>query len=594
MNNHLDRRIAYFSMEIAVDANLPTYAGGLGILAGDLLRSAADLGVPMVGVTLLCRKGYFRQKLDGSGQQAESPDNWAPENSLERLDVRIPVILANQTISVKAWRYTIKGINGFELPVFFLDTGDTANPSYERSLSNSLYGGDDRYRLSQELVLGIGGVRLLRTLGFNGIDRFHMNEGHSALLALALLEERKGRGNLRSVTGDDLQAVRRKCIFTTHTPVPAGQDQFSPELAASILGPDRMSMLEQTRCCSLGKLNMTYLGLRCSGYVNGVAMRHGEISQGMFPDYPVHAITNGVHAVNWTSAPFQQLFDRHIPEWRKDNLYLRYAIGIELGEIEEAHASAKKSALLEIERATGIRLSDHVATLGFARRAATYKRAELVFSDFNKLRAIREKAGPFQLVFAGKAHPRDEEGKAAIRSVFQAAEALKDVIPVVYIENYDLRWARLLTGGCDLWLNTPHRPYEASGTSGMKAALNGVPSLSIRDGWWVEGHFEGVTGWSVGYDEDPEDHEIEIASLYDKLERVILPLFYTRPKSYAAVMRSCIALNGAFFNTQRMLSQYVMNAYFPEDQDLRSEEAEELNGTAASAKAPENDARIFN
>jgi starch phosphorylase len=591
MANHLERRIAYFSMEIAVDPSLPTYAGGLGVLAGDLLRSAADLGVPIVGVTLLCRRGYFRQKLDGAGQQLESPDNWTPETCLQPLDVRIPVTLDNRTISVKVWRYIIQGVSGLEVPVFFLDTGDPANPPYERSLSDFLYGGDEHYRLCQEVVLGIGGVRLLRALGFNHIERFHMNEGHSALLALALLEERRGRANLGGVTNDDIEAVRRNCIFTTHTPVPAGQDQFSREIAASVLGPDRMSMLQETRCCSLGKLNMTYLGLRCSGYVNGVAMRHGEISQGMFPDYPVHAITNGVHAATWTSEPFQKLYDRHIPEWRRDNLYLRYVIGIELGEITDAHAGAKSVLLREIEKSTGIHLSDHVATIGFARRATAYKRAELLFSDLNKLRAIRERTGPFQLVFGGKAHPRDEEGKAVIRRVFQAAEALKDCIPVVYIENYDLRWARLLTSGVDLWLNTPHRPFEASGTSGMKAALNGVPSLSIRDGWWLEGHFEGVTGWAIGYDEDPEDHEIEIASLYDKLERTILPLFYTRPKSYAAVMRSAIALNGSFFNTQRMISQYVMNAYFPAEEDLRSEEVEALNGQIAEAKAFQSQAK---
>ncbi|HUI74444.1 MAG TPA: alpha-glucan family phosphorylase [Candidatus Acidoferrum sp.] len=583
MANHLERRIAYFSMEIAVDPALPTYAGGLGVLAGDFLHSAADLGVPIVGVTLLCRKGYFRQELDGKGQQMESPDNWAPENCLKALDVRIPVILGKQTITVKAWRYSIQGISGFEVPVYFLDTGDLSNPSYERSLSDYLYGGDEHYRLCQEVVLGIGGVRMLRALGFDRIDRFHMNEGHSALLALALLEERKGRANLGGATSHDIEDVRRDCIFTTHTPVPAGQDQFPRDLAASVLGPDRMSMLEGTGCCNLGKLNMTYLGLRCSGYVNGVAMRHGEISQGMFPDYPIHAITNGVHAVTWTSKPFQDLFDHHIPEWRKDNLYLRYAIGIDLGEIVRAHALAKRTAIEEIEKAAGVRLSEHHAVIGFARRAAAYKRSDLVFSDLNRLREIREKCGPFQLVFGGKAHPKDEDGKAAIRNVFQAKEALKDCIPVVYIENHDLHWASLLTSGVDLWLNTPHRPFEASGTSGMKAALNGVPSLSIRDGWWLEGHFEGITGWAIGYDEDPEDREIEIASLYEKLEHAILPLYYTRPKSYAAVMRSAIALNGAFFNTQRMIAQYVMNAYFPREEDLRSEEAASFPGKAETS-----------
>jgi glycogen phosphorylase len=311
-------------------------------------------------------------------------------------------------------------------------------------------------------------------------------------------------------------------------------------------------------------LNMTFLALRCSRYINGVAMRHGELSQTMFPNYPIHSITNGVHAATWTSSPFQELFDRHIPEWRHDNLYLRYAIGIDLREIKDAHQKAKRELLREIQGATGVTLSESVATLGFARRAAEYKRADLLFADLHRLRAVRQNAGPFQIVFGGKAHPQDEAGKAVIRRVFEAASALRDSIPVVYVPDYDIRWARLLTSGVDLWLNTPHRPLEASGTSGMKAALNGVPSLSVRDGWWVEGHFEGVTGWSIGYDEDPEEHAVELASLYEKLGHTILPMFYSEPQAYAQVMRSAIAVNGSFFNTQRMVSQYLLNAYSPE------------------------------
>jgi len=332
-----------------------------------------------------------------------------------------------------------------------------------------------------------------------------------------------------------------------------------------VLGQDRVGMLDATHCCPFGNLNMTYLALRCSRYINGVAMHHGEISHGMFPNYPIHAITNGVHAATWVSAPFQELYDRHIPEWRQDNLYLRYAIGIELAEIQQAHARAKRNMIREIAEATGVQLSENVATLGFARRAAAYKRADLLFTDLARLRAIRQRVGPFQVVYAGKAHPRDEDGKAAIQRVFEAAATLRDVVPVVYVENYDMRWAQLLTSGVDLWLNTPHRPYEASGTSGMKASLNGVPSLSIRDGWWIEGHLEGVTGWAIGLDQDPEQHEIEVASMYDKLEHVVLPMFYERPASYAEVMRSAIALNGSFFNTQRMVSQYLANAYFPDE-----------------------------
>jgi starch phosphorylase len=551
-------------MEIAADAEYPTYAGGLGILAGDTLRSAADLGVPMAAVTLLHRKGYFRQRLDAEGQQREEAQEWEPERVLEPLESLVSVELAGRTVKVRDWLHEITGVGGDRVPVYFLDTNLPENSPWERTLTDCLYGGDPTYRLCQEAVLGIAGIRLLRALGYQKIERFHMNEGHSALLAVALLQEQLGSENLGEAGSDDLEAVRSKCVFTTHTPVPAAFDQFPLDLAARILGPEVIEILGKTKCCPPDKLNMTFLALRCSRYINGVAMRHGELSQNMFPNYPIHSITNGVHAVTWTCRAFQELFDRHIPEWRHDNLYLRYAIGIDLREIEDAHQKAKRELLQEIQRATGVTLSESVATIGFARRAAEYKRADLLFADLHHLRAIRQNAGPFQIVFGGKAHPQDEAGKAVIRRVFEAASALRDLIPVVYVPDYDIRWARLFTSGVDLWLNNPHRPLEASGTSGMKAALNGVPSLSVRDGWWVEGHFEGVTGWSVGYDEDPEEHAVELASLYEKLEHTILPMFYSEPHAYAQIMRSAIAVNGSFFNTQRMVSQYLLNAYGPE------------------------------
>jgi starch phosphorylase len=552
-------------MEIAVDPRLPTYAGGLGVLAGDMLRSAADFRLPIVGVTLLPRKGYFRQSLDEKGQQIESADDWHPEEELELVESTVRFQLDKQTACVRAWRYWIRGITGHRVPVYFLDTAIAENPAWVQSLSDQLYGGDERYRLRQEAVLGIGGMLMLRELGCRDIVRFHMNEGHSALLGLALLEERVGRENLSQVGHEDIDAVRHQCVFTTHTPVQAAFDQFSMDLASEILGEDRIALLRTTQCCPFGKLNMTYLALRLSHYVNGVAMHHGESSQGMFPHYPIHAITNGVHAVTWTSPAFQELYDRHIPEWRHDNLYLRYAIGIPISEIWQAHMQAKREMIQEIAKATGVRLDESIATFGFARRATAYKRADFLFTNLERLRAIRQHAGQFQVVFGGKAHPHDEAGKQIIRRIFQAAELLGGDIPVVYIENYDLRWAHLLTSGVDLWLNTPHRPYEASGTSGMKAALNGVPSLSVRDGWWIEGHFEGVTGWAVGFDENPELLEIELTSLYDKIEKLILPKFYGQHEEYGAIMRSAIALNGSFFNTQRMVSQYLMNAYFPQE-----------------------------
>lgn len=332
-----------------------------------------------------------------------------------------------------------------------------------------------------------------------------------------------------------------------------------------VLGEGRAEVLEVTHCCSENTLNMTYLALRFSRYINGVAMHHGEISHDMYPNYPVRAITNGVHAVTWTSPAFSSLYDRHVPEWRRDNQYLRYAVGIPLEKIADAHRQAKWALLEEIKKTMGVQLDPRVMTVGFARRVASYKRPDLVFSNLERLKWIAKRAGSLQMIFAGKAHPRDNDGKELIRRIFDAAEKLRGSVAITYVPDYDLRWGRLITSGVDLWLNTPHRPFEASGTSGMKAALNGVPSLSVPDGWWYEGHFEGVTGWDIGHEELTVDPEVEAASLYDKLELVILPMFYTRLNSFVEVMRSAIALNGAFFNTQRMVSQYALNAYSREE-----------------------------
>ena len=556
--------VAYFSMEIALDPDIPTFAGGLGVLAGDSLRSAADLGIPMIGITLLYRKGYFRQRLDELGNQSEKPEEWKPEEHLEFMRPVVPILVEGRTVQVRAWRFLVHGVSGRSVPVYLLDTDLPGNSPWDRTLTDFLYGGDNRYRLCQEVVLGVAGAKILPLLGHGQIESYHMNEGHSALLALHLLEERMGARGVSAATSEDLEAVRRRCVFTTHTPVPAGHDQFPMELARQVLGAEWAAAIDATECCHNGTLNMTYLALRCSRYINGVAMEHGEVSRGMFPGYPVRAITNGVHAATWTSEPFCALFDRHIPEWRADNLYLRYAIGIPLEEIRQAHAQAKRDLLTDIRKKTGAGLDEKVMTLGFARRASTYKRADLLFTNLERLRWIAQRIGPLQVVYGGKAHPKDEGGKALIRRVFEAARTLGDTVKVVFVENYDMRWARKICSGVDLWLNTPQRPQEASGTSGMKAALNGVPSLSVLDGWWVEGHLEGATGWSIGHGpEIPEDSSMEASSLYDKLEGTILPMFYGRPSTYSQVMQYAIAINGSFFNTQRMGSQYLANAYRP-------------------------------
>lgn len=584
--NH--RSIAYFSMEIALEDGMPTYSGGLGVLAGDTVRSAADLEVPMVAVTLLHRKGYFYQRLDSQGRQTEEPVEWSVDDFLEEMPVRTSVTLEGRDVRLRAWRYSVTGITGRPAPVYFLDADLSENSDWDRKLTHFLYGGDPRYRLCQEVVLGIGGVRMLRALGYGHIRRFHMNEGHSALLTLELLEEAAQRAGRTTISREDIETVRAQCVFTTHTPVPAGHDQFSLDLVTRVLArrvEDFLDMkdvffvdlvnrvLRHSRHSfdvdetSQGErtLNMTYLALNLSGYVNGVAKKHGEVSRLMFAGYTVDAITNGVHAATWTAAPLQELFDRHIPHWRQDNFSLRYALTLPKAEVWEAHMRAKKQLIGRINRAANSGMDVDVLTLGFARRATPYKRPGLLFTDLGRLRKIAASGAGLQLVFAGKAHPRDQDGKQLIREVFEAAEALEQEIKTAYLENYDLSLARLMTSGVDLWLNTPQPPNEASGTSGMKAALNGVPSLSILDGWWIEGHINGITGWAVG--DPPESNQnrdrfSDAASLYDKLEGVILPLFYQDRERFIDVMRHCIALNGSFFNTQRMVNQYVMKAYF--------------------------------
>lgn len=549
--------IAYFSMEIGLDSSMPTYSGGLGVLAGDVLQAAADLKVHMAGVTLLHRKGYFRQRLDRSGNQHEVPAEWEAQNHLKALPHRASIILEGRTVQLGVWCYEIRGISGHSVPVYFLDTNLPENSEHDRGLTDYLYGGDHHHRLLQEILLGMGGVAILRAMGYQGIQTYHMNEGHCAFATLALLRERVNGSGIAGLTRADVEAVRRSCVFTTHTPVPAGHDEFPIDMVRHALGEENCALLAKTDASPNGTLNMSRLALAMSGYVNGVSKRHSEVSRGMFPGESIAAITNGIHAVTWASQSFSALFDRHMPGWQHDNNYLRNANEIPLEEIRKAHAESKAQLINRVEKMSGIRLGADVFTIGFARRAVAYKRANLLFSDLGRLRQIVDKVGPIQVIFAGKAHPRDEWGKSIIRKVFEAAEALKGTVSVVYLEDYNMALGKLLTSGVDLWLNNPQRPMEASGTSGMKAALNGVPTLSVLDGWWVEGHVENITGWSIDGNGDAE----EAASMYDKLQDTILPTFYHDPEGYAQIRRSAIVLNGSYFNSHRMLLQYMGNAY---------------------------------
>jgi len=553
--------IAYFSMEIAVESSIPTYAGGLGVLAGDTLRAAADQGLSMVGVTLLSRKGFFRQRLDAQGRQYEEADEWPVVERMDSLPGRAAVSIAGRRVVVRAWRFVIRGGAG-DVPVYLLDTDLPENAASDRRLTDQLYGGDERYRIAQEAVLGIGGVRILRELGYTNITRFHMNEGHASLLAVELLAEQETRhGRIGSAA---IEAVREQCVFTTHTPVPAGHDQFDMKLAREMLTDAQPLWRQQARLSHEGALNMTYLALHMSRYVNGVAKRHGEVSGRMFVGYEIDSITNGVHAATWTAPAIQHLLDRHIPDWRSDNYSLRHALSVARDQIRAAHQDAKRALIEHVREACAVALDEEVLTLGFARRATLYKRPDLLFRDVDRLKRIAAQGKGLQIVYAGKAHPRDNKGKELIQRVCVLARELRGTVKIVYLPDYDVGVAGLMSSGTDLWLNTPQPPLEASGTSGMKAALNGVPSLSILDGWWVEGCIEGVTGWAIGNGEHGTDNDLDhdAASLYDKLEQTIVPMYYDDPDQYQRVMQNAVAINGSFFNAQRMLSQYVAKAYF--------------------------------
>jgi len=544
-------------MELAADSRIPSYSGGLGVLAGDTVRSCADLRVPLVAVTLFYRKGYFYQELDAQGNQTELPYEWNPDDFMRKLPERVTVHIENRPVVVGAWEYDLRGADGYCIPVIFLDTDTEENSEYDRSLAWWLYGGDERYRLCQEVVLGVGGVRMLARMGYQTIDRYHMNEGHSALLALELLKERRKE----NPAAWDTDGVRAKCVFTTHTPVAAGHDKFSYELVRRVL-PDFVPLDVLKELAGEDALNMTLLALNLSHYENGVAKAHGKTSQAMFPGYHIDSITNGVYSPSWVCESFGTLYDKYIEGWRKDPFSLRYALSIPGGEVWTAHRRAKEKLVDYVNAETNAGMDYDFFTIGAGRRATEYKRMDLIFSDVERLKGISRQAGKMQLVLAGKAHPLDSPGKELIKRIFSVAKSLKSELKVVYLHNYDVALARMLVSGADLWLNTPRKPHEASGTSGMKAAHNGVPSLSVLDGWWIEGCIEGLTGWSIGSPHETEsDDKKDAASLYDKLENTIIPLFYGQRTKWIEIMRHCIAINGSFFNTHRMVQQYVLNAY---------------------------------
>ena len=559
-------KIAYFSMEIGISNNIPTYSGGLGVLAGDTIKSAADLKIPLVAVTLLSKNGYFRQDIDNEGRQIEYPIDWDPSKYMVRMSRKIKLQVEGRTVAVQAWRYGVKSVTGGEVDIIYLDTDVEENTKEDREITARLYGGDDCYRLKQEVVLGIGGVRMLHALGFH-IKKYHMNEGHASLLTVELLLMYKR--DIESVWDErwiwDVDAVKELCVFTTHTPIDAGHDRFTYDLVKKVIG--EVIPLEQLK--KLGgeqHLNMTRLALNLSKYINGVAKKHGEVSKNLFPGYEINAITNGVHSFTWTCECLKQLYDKYIPGWANEpELFVRSEI-IPDGELWEAHLKAKRNLVAFVKKSTGVDMNPDALTIGFARRFTSYKRADLIFSNLERLLTIRGK-GEFQVIFAGKAHPKDIPGKDIIKKIFDLSKNVGDKIKMVFLKDYNTEMALQLVSGVDVWLNTPLRPREASGTSGMKAAHNGVINFSILDGWWIEGHMEGITGWSIG----PKPVESTLSNindatdaedLYYKLENIIIPTYYHDRNQWIKIMKNSIGKVAYYFNSHRMMRRYVTEAYF--------------------------------
>jgi starch phosphorylase len=558
-------KIAYFSMEIGLREDIPTYSGGLGVLAGDTVKSAADLCLPFIAVTLISRKGYFKQEIDAKGHQTEKPSIWDPADLMQLAPEKITVTIEKREVHIQAWIYFVESPRGgSSVPVIYLDTDLPENSEEDRILTDQLYGGGSDYRIKQEVILGIGGVRMIRKLGFQ-IKKYHMNEGHAAFLTLELLHEFKM--DIEEVWDEsriwNAEPVKNLCVFTTHTPVEAGHDKFTYELYRKVIG-DYFPENILKKLAGDDNVNMTLLGFNLSNHVNGVAKKHGEVSQNMFPGYEINAITNGVHSYTWTCEYMKKLYDKYLPGWANEpEIFVRIGC-IPDKEIWNAHQEAKKELIDYVNSETGSDLDYDTLTIGFARRATAYKRADLLFTDLKRLGKIA--GGKVQIIYAGKAHPKDTEGKELIERIYSFRDKLKGKIKITFLPNYNMKSALKLVSGVDIWLNTPLRPLEASGTSGMKAAHNGVMNFSVLDGWWIEGHIEDYTGWSIGpaakeIETDKDMNKTDSDDLYKKLEEKIIPTYYNDRKTWIRMMQNAIGKNAYYFNTHRMMRRYVTEAY---------------------------------
>lgn len=538
---------AYFSMEIGVKDSMKTYAGGLGILAGDTIKTAADTGYGMVAVTLLYKNGYFKQNLASDGEQLEAPDTWDYQSELQDTGVYVDVPVKDGIVKVQVLKHTQKGLSG-EVDIIFLNTDLEDNPEKYKYASYNLYTPFENTRLLQEIILGIGGVYALQALGYTELSTYHLNESHAAFGILALEETLGSREEAKS-----------KVVFTTHTPAEHGHKKYHFDELSNTLTQDFLSKISDE--IENGIINMTIFCLNNSRYSNAVAKRHGEVSNQMFPGRRIDYITNGIHIDSWISDSFRNLFNEEIGDFLSNPNLLKKATKIKPEKIAQAHLENKKNLIQFIKEATQIELSVDVLTIGFARRVDGYKRSGLIFKNLPLLKRIAEQNRGLQLVFSGKAYFDYKDGEDYIGKVFQLEHQDLGKLRVVYIPDYGMSISKYMISGCDLWLNNPLKPLEASGTSGMKAALNGVPNFSTLDGWWLEGYFEGKNGWSIGDDSMQNNEEIQIYDLYSKLEHQILPIYNNFKRNWYKVARNAIALNASYFNTHRMLEEYRKKAY---------------------------------
>jgi starch phosphorylase len=556
-------QVAYISMEIALESNIPTYSGGLGVLSGDTIRSASDLEIPMVAICLCYSAGYFYQFFNEYGDQKEKEIQWSFFYEFEKVPKPITIKIEDKDVKVSAWKYNMVGQSGHILPVYLLTTDIEGNEPWMKQMTGSLYDSTSRWnRIVQEMILGIGGIRLLDSLGYKNIKTVHLNEGHGSFATVELYNQLK-----------DIEKVKERVAFTTHTPVPAGHDRFKKDLVEKVFVdsfPKEIWDLGDEN----GKLNMTFLGMALSRYRNGVAKKHGDISRKMFPQYEIDYITNGVHLPFWVSKPLRKVFGRKWSNWRSNPSVLQNAIELDDLDVFDAHIENKFNLISYQKGHNWNLLDEELITIGFARRFATYKRAVLIFHDIDRLGKIC--SGNIQFIFAGKAHPKDQMGKDFIKKIHEAADYLYDNygVKVVMMENYNMDLSHMLVSGCDIWLNTPNRYREASGTSGMKASLNGVLNLSVQDGWWLEGYnMNKDAGWAIGPDDsnpdDPgvsNDWDIDANVVYELLEKDVIPN-YMDHDHWVWMQKNAISL-AAFFNTHRMIEEYAEKAYKLKKQPL--------------------------